>query len=497
MKPFGDIFASLSIPRILQYLLLLGGVAVIAYAFTHYGPVAGMALCTIPIGLCLLVFSLHNPANAMFGMVVVNYFIMYLGRYVHDAPLGVLLDATILFNLLLLALQAMSQQIEWRRARSGLTVAAAIWAVYCIFELFNPESVSVKGWISSVRSLAFYFFLVVVLTQLLLARFKYLKQLLVVWSVLTLIAVGKALIQKYIGFNDAEYAWLYYEGGAVTHIIYSGIRYFSVYSDAANFGAGMGLAMVVFSISALYYRSPWMRVYLLLVAAAACYGLLISGTRSALAVPFVGYAVFIVLSRRVKVIILGVVALISILFFLNFSTIGQGNATIRRLRSAFDTQDASLQVRLTNQARLRQLMADKPFGAGLGHGGGKAKVFAPDAPISQIPTDSWFVMIWVETGIVGLILHLLILLYILGYGSWLVFFRLHNHQIRGFTIALISGVAGVTVMSYANEVLGQIPTGVFIYMSMAFIFLAPRFEQELAQEVEQTPVSGVGGLNNI
>lgn len=346
----------------------------------------------------------------------------------------------------------------------------------------------------AIRSLAFYFFLVVALTQLTMARYKYLKAMLAIWSALTLIAVGKALVQKYIGFNAAENYWLFVEGGATTHIIYTGVRYFSVYSDAANFGAGMGLAMVVFSISALYYRNPWMKVYLLAVAAAACYGMLISGTRSALAVPFAGYAVFVALSRNFRMIVAGIFLITAAFIFLNFTTIGQGNPIIRRARSAFNTQDASFQVRLENQARLRELMRGKPFGAGLGHGGGKAKVFAPDAPLSQVPTDSWFVMIWVETGIVGLLLHIGILLYVLGRGAWLALFRLRDTQLRGLVAALVAGISGVVVMSYGNEVFGQIPTGAIIYMSMAFIFLSPHFDRELEEAEKAKTAVPAGNL---
>lgn len=66
-----------------------------------------------------------------------------------------------------------------------------------------------------------------------------------VWAILTLTAVIKAIWQKYVGFDSAEKYWLYVLGGSTTHIIYSGIRYFSFFSDAANFGAGMGFSMVV------------------------------------------------------------------------------------------------------------------------------------------------------------------------------------------------------------------------------------------------------------
>lgn len=480
MRPYGNITSSVSIPRLLVGALLLCGVWLIAYMFREYGLAAGAAVSVIPLGVCMLWCSLRNPAVAMFGMFVVNYYIMVLTRYAYDKPFGVILDVLLALNLLILVLQAVMNNVEWRRARTGLTLVSTVWMVYCLLQIVNPESISVSGWFSSVRSLAIYFFLTVVLTQITLARYKYLKYMLAIWSVLTLTAVAKACIQKFIGFNDAENYWLFVLGGRSTHIIHSGVRYFSFYSDAANFSAGMGLSMVVFSIAALYYRNTWMKLYLLAVAAAACYGMLISGTRSALAVPFVGYAVFVLMSRNVKMIFAGCMLILAAFVFLRFTTWGSGNAIVRRMRTAFNTEDASLRVRLENQAKLRVLMRDKPFGAGLGHGGGKAKQFAPDAPISQIPTDSWYVMIWVETGVVGILLHFLILCYILFWGGYQVVFRLRDHQLRGFTAALISGISGVVVMSYGNEVLGQMPTGLIIYMSMGFIFLSPRFDRELA-----------------
>ena len=417
MERYGSITTPVSVPRLIVGAMLAAGVAVLILAFTQYGLLAGLAVSVIPAALCILWVTLRNPAISMLGLFVVNYFIMTLTRYAYDLPFGMILDALIFYNFLIITLQALMRPIEWKRASSGLTVVAAIWMAYCILEIVNPESVSVAGWFSSVRSIAFYFFFIVVLTQLTMTEYKYLKYMLAVWSVLTLIAVGKACIQKFFGFNAAENYWLFVLGGRSTHIIHSGVRYFSFFSDAANFGGSMGLSMVVFSISALYYRNSWMKLYLLLVAAAACYGMLISGTRSALAVPFVGYSAFIMMSRNIKMIGAGIFLVIAAFVFLKFTTIGQGNSIIRRARSAFNTNDPSFQVRLANQAKLRELMADKPFGAGLGHGGGKAKTFAPDAPLSQIPTDSWFVMVWVETGVVGILLHIGILLAVLFYSA--------------------------------------------------------------------------------
>lgn len=479
----------ISIPSLLLYACIAGGVAAVAFAFGKYGLLPGLAVACVPAALCVFFLTLRNPTLSMMMLFIINYFIMGVGRYAYtrDLPVGTILDALIGYNLLMVAFQAMRQRIDWSRAATGVTLVVAIWTGYCILQLFNPQTESVSGWISGIRSVALNFLLLVILIQLTITDFKFLKQLIVIWSVLTLLAVGKACVQKFIGFDGAENYWLYVLGGRTTHLIHSGTRYFSFFSDAANFGASMGLSMVVFSIAALNIPNKAFKIYLLAVAAAACYGMLISGTRSALAVPFVGYAVYILMSRNFRVILLGGILIVSAFVFLKFTTIGNSKALIRRARSAFNTDDPSLRVRLDNQARLRVLMADKPFGAGLGHGGGKALRYAPDSPLAQIPTDSWFVMIWVETGVVGIVLHLLMLTYILLHGGYLVAFRLKDAQVRGFTAALVAGMSGVVIMSYANEIFGQIPTGAIMYISAGLIFLAPRFDEEMTgKSIRQT-----------
>jgi len=462
-------------------LLLVLGLLGIGCGTAMFG-YAGLVLGLLPALLCMGFYAIDNPAWTMLGLFVGNYLVMGLSKYFYKLPVGTILDVMILFSLFTLVVRSMHTAVAWSRARSGLTLAALIWTVYCCLELFNPHSASPAAWASSIRSYAFTFLAVVVLSQIVFTRFKHLRYMLLIWSLLTMAAVGKACIQKFIGFDAAENYWLFVLGGRTTHIIYSGVRYFSIFSDAANFGASMGLSMVVFGISGFYAESKWMRWWYFLVAAAACYGMLISGTRSALAVPFVGLAVFIVLSRQAKLAAAGLLLLLAAFGFLNFTHIGQGNALIRRARSAFNANDPSYRLRLENRKRLRVLMADKPFGTGLGMGGGKALQYAPHSDIAQIPTDSWFVMVWVETGIVGLLLHLFILLYILGRGAWLIFFRLKDKRLQGLTAGLLSGIAGIAVASYANEIFGQIPTGVIMYMSMSFVFMAPSYDRELAEQ---------------
>lgn len=55
-------------------------------------------------------------------------------------------------------------------------------------------------------------------------------------------------------------------------------------------------------------------------------------------------------------------------------------------------------------------------------------------------------------------------------------FRLKDPWNRAKMSALASGLFGIMVASYGNGVLGQMPTGLIIYSSMGFLFLARKYE---------------------
>lgn len=287
-------------------------------------------------------------------------------------------------------------------------------------------------------------------------------------------------MQKYIGFDASEQYWLNM-GGSRTHIIYSGVRYFSFFSDAASFGCGMGLSMVVFSLVAFYIRSKSFRFYFIAVALLAGYGMMISGTRAAMAVPFVGYAFFLLLSKQWKIMIPGIVLIAFVFVFFKFTYIGQGNTEIRRMRSAFHvTEDASFQARQINQTKMGMFMKDHPFGIGIG----KAKRAEPGDYMYQLPTDTSLVYIWVETGVVGLVFFLSIFLITFARGLYDVWFKIQDPQLRGFIGALLAGVAGMLACSYGNETLQQFPNGPIIYVCMAFVFMGRRLDQEISNGKE-------------
>lgn len=185
--------------------------------------------------------------------------------------------------------------------------------------------------------------------------------------------------------------------------------------------------------------------------------------------------------------------------FFKYTTIGQDNQQIRRMRTAFDPNDASLQTRLSNQRILSVYLSTRPFGGGLGHAGKKAKKALPNTYLANIATDSWYVMIWAEQGVVGLVLHLIILFYIIIKSSYLIMVKIRDPNVKITMIALTSGMLGIMVASYGNAVLGQVPTSMLIYTSMALMLNAEIIDHEAlgSNSEAQLPVSSnkMGLLN--
>ena len=155
------------------------------------------------------------------------------------------------------------------------------------------------------------------------------------------------------------------------------------------------------------------------------------------------------------------------------------------MRTAFDPEDKSLQVRLENQRKLKVYLSSRPFGGGIGSAGNWGQRFTPTTFLANTATDSWYVQIWAEQGIVGLTLHLMILFYILGKGAYISMYRVRDPVLQARLFALAAGMFGIMGASYGNGVLGQLPTGPIIYMTMALLFMGEILDKS-SSKVEET-----------
>lgn len=444
--------------------------------------IKGIVLFVAAIAVIAILARLFSkPKFGIYLLIAAGFFVTGAARYV-EAPWGLAIDGILVLIYIALFFKGFSESIPFYKAKSWLTLLAVIWMGYIILELGNPEVVSYEAWFYAMRGVGFYQVLAIPLFFMLFDKSKDLHRFFVLWGILSFLGTAKGLMQYLFGVDPFEQRWLDL-GGAETHVLFGKLRIFSFYSDAGQFGASQGHAGVVFGILAGFKKMnlKW-RVFFLTVSLAGFVGMIISGTRGALGVPALGALMFLILRKNLKLLIPGIVFLALVYVFFAFTTIGNGNAEIRRMRTAFDPNNASLQVRLSNQNKLKGYLADKPMGGGLGATGNWGQRFTPHTLLANTATDSWYVMIWADTGIIGLYYHLGMLFLVIIVGTYLIYYRIRNDGLKIQMIALLSGIVGIMMASYGNGVFGQMPTGILMYGSMTFLFLAPRIDKELTTQ---------------
>ncbi len=466
--------------RVYVKLILFFLITVYVFMLKKSDASIGIVLAGLPVGLLFVTFLFMNPRFALITLFYYNYFAMGLTRYV-PGQLGLGVDGLLFLTYLGLFFKSYKGDVGFSRMRNELSLIALIWYMYALFQLINPEVQSRIAWVYGMRGLALYFFMTIPLTFVVFDKYKDFNLLLKLWSIFTILGALKGMQQLYIGMDYAEQAWLD-RGGALTHIIWSGLRVFSFFTDAGQFGVSMGQSGVAFAILAMGQPDLKKKVYYFIVSFLGIYGMFISGTRGAMAVPAAGFFTFLILIKNWKLVMAGTVFLFLVFVFFNFTMIGNGNAQIRRMRSSFDTNDASLKTRHANQAKLKTYMATRPFGCGIGTTGAFGARYTPYLFVSQIPTDSWFVAIWVEFGEVGLKLHLFILFFCLFRGGYILMTRIRDRELYYKITGILCGYIGVVGASYGNPVLGQMPVSIITYMCLSFVFMSPRFQNQIDEQ---------------
>lgn len=480
-------------PEVIGFMLICS--FFIALIIADGGIIAGMMFMVIPLAVFFVSVIFHNPRNGLIAVYTLNFFALGIYRYINVVPWGLTVDILLVLTYLSLFFRTFHRKVEWGNAANEMTLIALIWLGYCLMELVNPEAGSRVAWFYAVRGISLYMILTIPLIFIIFNKRSDLRFFFLLWGIFSVLGTLKGIQQKYIGVDPFEQRWLD-EGGAAQHLLFGELRVFSFFSDAGQFGAAQGTAGVVFGILAMGEKSFWRSKFYAVVALLGIFGMMISGTRGAIAVPFAGLILYIILRKNSKILLIGASVLLVVFVFFNYTFIGQGNGTIRRMRTAFNPEDASLQTRLINQQRIKGYLSTRPFGGGLGATGTLGQKYNPGSFLSTVPTDSWYVMIWMEGGMVGLILHLCILFYILGKISYIVMFKIKSNTVKTETIAMTAGMFGVMAASYGNPVLGQMPVGVLLYSCMAFMYLAPKFDREETLELEnKLLINGVAHEN--
>jgi hypothetical protein len=441
-------------------------------AFGQIPAVIGLAV--LPFVALYFYFLLKYPIIGIYTCLLFGFIANGLSRYI-PGPLGLTIDLFLVLTLITTFFKRFENK-QWKEFQNPIVWTALFWVIYCVFEVFNPEVVSYEAWIYAIRSPALYMIFTLVLGLIYFKDFKQAERLVHLWFAFSVFAALYSFKQFYFGLDEAEKEWLMQN--ASTHLLFGNLRVFSFYSDAAQFGAAMAHTALAAIILTLGKQTVKRRLLYILTAAVCLYAMSLSGTRGALFILLTGGLVYLILCKNYKVLIVGMLVVGCAFFLLKFTYVGHSNYQIQRMRSAFNLNDPSFQVRIKNQMKLQEYLESRPFGGGIGSAGYWGLRFTPDTFLAKTPVDSWYVKLWAETGVVGITIYLLITLFILVFLSVRLWLFQDSPQ-RQLMLALFAGLAGISIANYGNQVLGQMPTSLLFYLSIAIIYALSAVETDI------------------
>lgn len=437
-------------------------------------------ICILPF-IVLFIYVIFRWKMFTFWMlIVVNYFLQ-----MKDVNLPVPMSLpTEMLELILIAIAIIDirQDSLFSRANNFMMLAIMIWCGFCIIEIFNDScdlGINIGAWYSGTRLLAIQLVWILLVFSIYVSSPKLLMTYLKLWALFSLFSAIWTYKQVYWGMTTAERLWIETRGRS-THIINGGslIRYFSTFSDAANYGCHAAAAATAFIIFGITNKFKQVKFFFLLISAAVIWGMFQSGTRTGIFCLGAGLVVYIFLSKSVKIAVPFSIIFSIFAFLLIFTTIGNGNQQIRRMRSAFDKDDASSNVRDINKDAIKKYIKDAPWGIGLGMSYENIPANNKFIKLASIPPDSEYVFIWVHTGPIGVTVFAGCMVLIFIGGCYIVLFRLKNKTLCGIGAGFCCAFVAINLGGYANQVLFQYPNGITFFGGMAIVYILPYLEPE-------------------
>ena len=473
---------------LLLFLLFLLAI----YEFVTAGYSNFVIVCILPFIVLFVYIAFRWQMFTFWCLIFINYFIQMKDVSV---PVPTSLPNEMM-ELILLAIAVIDvrKDPQFGRAANLMLLAILIWCGLCFIEVFNNScnlGINVAAWFSGARLMAIQLIWILLIFSIYISSPKILMTYLKIWALLSLFSAFWTWKQVNFGFTPAESYWMETRG-RTTHILNAGtlIRYFSTFNDAANYGCHAASAAVAFIIFSITNKIKRAKVFFLLIAIVVIWGMFQSGTRTAIFCMGAGLAVYVFLSKSVKIAVPFSIFFAVATILLVFTTIGNGNQQIRRMRSAFNKNDASANVRDINKEAIKKYIRDIPWGIGLGMESKNVPANNKFKKLSSIPPDSEYVFIWVHTGPIGVTVFACCMFLIFIGGCYVIMFRLKNKTLIGIGAGFCCAFVSINLGGYANQVLYQYPNGLTFFGGMAIVYILPYLEPEW-EEYEQKRIAQI------
>ncbi|MDO5526949.1 MAG: O-antigen ligase family protein [Prevotella sp.] len=441
----------------------------------------GLALITIiPIAIFFIYITFKYEMFSFWILFAINYLLMFISRH-FSIPIPMSLPNEMLEIILIMVAMIKIRGFEFQNCLNIMGLMIFIWIIYGLLQSLNNTmglGLNWASWFQGFRVNFIFLLYIFLVHSLYISTPNRLKNYIIGFALFSLFGAIWTWKQKNIGFTHAEQIWLD-TAGSKTHVLQAGtlIRYFGTFSDAANMGCNMASTAIMYIILTITTNIKKNKIFYVITALMCIIAMMYSGTRTAMACFIAGLAAYVVLSKSFKIAIPFGIAFALFIFILAFTNIGNSNQQIRRMRSAFNRNDASKGIREQNQDVMRKYLKDAPWGIGIGDRTQHVPPTHKYKIMTYIAPDSEYVFFWIHTGQIGLILLIIVNATILISASIITMFRLKNPRLRGIAAAITCAFVSQQLGGYGNQVLFQFPNGLMFYGAMSIVFVLPRMEQ--------------------
>ena len=123
-------------------------------------------------------------------------------------------------------------------------------------------------------------------------------------------------------------------------------------------------------------------------------------------------------------------------------------------------------------------MAEAPWGIGIGLGREDVPANNKFAVMAAVPPDSEYVNIWIRTGIIGITVFLITMVFMFAGACWVVLFKLKSPSLRGVGAGMCCAFVAIQLGGYGNQVLMQFPNCLVFYGGLTLVYGLPFYEKE-------------------
>jgi putative inorganic carbon (hco3(-)) transporter len=441
----------------------------VAYLTSEVDENLGIMIAAGMLALFLALVCIFNPEAGFYITIVVSTFISMPERLLNiSLPVGLVIEAmsyVVFFSIL--AKQYRERTDTAAFWRNPVSIVMILQMGYFLIQVFNPEMHSFLGWFVFFRKqlsfMAFYY-----MSYIILNSYDKIIYFVKFWLAISLFIALWGIKQQWFGFFAFEEAWINADPQRVALFFQTGfMRKFSILTDPAGFGICMASMGVLCCLLGLRSDNRKNKIILLVAGLLMLLSTGYSGTRTAnlmIAAGIAGYAVFTINEKRTFAFL---AACVFGAVFLLYGPL-QNTPVVFRIKTTLEgKKDASAVVRDVTRHTVQPYLMAHPLGAGVNTAG--TTQYNPGHFMSTFQPDGGYMKIFMEQGIVGLLIHLISYFVILRYGVS-KFYKAKNPQIKNLYISLTIFLFVLYVGELSQMTNGGYPYSFFFYPVLMILY---------------------------